>query len=266
VEQLGVVNTKAWLEECEHHPLKLCEKLTCYFKGFTEKEIYEYLCLFGMYKPSIFGMVRDGDSFIKSDHWKSVEKEFATLRAKWKGPDVPILILPVNQRNPQIMKKYKGKSGLAFPDKLFLFLAPEVEQNEIKALLTHEYHHVCRLSYMKKKEEEINLLDTILLEGMAEHAVKEECGKEYVSYWTELYSQKELRKWWIELIYPNRNKMKNEKEFQELLYGQKNYPNMLGYCIGYYLIDICMQKKQYSLKVLEKLNMEIICKLLPVKS
>jgi uncharacterized protein YjaZ len=219
-----------------------------------------------MYKPSIFGMVRDDESFIKSTHWKTVEKEFAALRIKWRGPDVPILIFPVNQRNPQIMKKYKGKSGLAFQDKLFLFLAPEVKHNEIKALLTHEYHHVCRLTYMEKKEEEVTLLDTILLEGMAEHAVREECGKEYVSYWTELYSQEELRKWWIELIYPNKNKMKKEKEFHELLYGQKSYPSMLGYCIGYYLIEKCIQEKQYSLQDLEKMNREIICNLFPGKN
>ncbi|WP_369010262.1 DUF2268 domain-containing putative Zn-dependent protease [Oceanobacillus alkalisoli] len=54
---------------------------------------------------------------------------------------MPIFIFPSDRSNTEI----NGKSGLSFHDKLFLFISGETSLTEIKALLTHEYYHVCRL-------------------------------------------------------------------------------------------------------------------------
>jgi uncharacterized protein YjaZ len=255
---MGVINTKKWIIDYGKHPVKLCNCLEEYFKGYSSKEIYNYLASFGMYKPSIFQRGDEFEPFIKEDYWSTVRMHYNELRKKWKGPDVPIFILPVNQRQKQIMSEYNGKTGLAFSDKLFLFLAPEVGSNEIKALLTHEYHHVCRLKYMNKEEKDIKLLDGILLEGLAEHAVKNTCGEQQNASWTKLYSNEQLGKWWKELVYPSRDAYKHEKVYHEILYGLKGHPKMLGYCVGYYLIDLCLLKEKYTLKVLEKLPSEKI--------
>jgi uncharacterized protein YjaZ len=266
VNNLGVVNTKSWLSEHGENPIKLCEKLIKYFNGSSQKEIYDYLCLYGMYKPSIFNKRREIEQIITSNYWKEVNKLYTSLRLKFKGPDIPIFIFPINQRNSRMMAENKGKSGLAFYDKLFLFLSPNIEELELKALLTHEYHHVCRLDQLNQKDEELTLLDTVLLEGMAEHAVKEECGIEYNAFWTKLYEAEQLEKWYKEIIFPNQNITKKDQIFQELLYGFKGYPRMLGYSVGYFLIDQMITNKKYSLQSLDKLSKKEICKIIPFQT
>jgi uncharacterized protein YjaZ len=250
---MGVINTKKWIMEDGTKPVILCEKLTNYFKGVTSKEIYEHLASHGMYRTSIFQRGMEFEPFIKSDYWTVVRSLYKDIRKKWSGPDVPIFIFPVNQRNPQIMKDFNGKSGLAYSDKLFLFLSPDMQINEIKALLTHEYHHVCRLHFIKKKEQDMTLIDSIILEGLAEQAVKSYCGIEYTARWTTKYSKEQLDKWWHELVAPYRDTKKNDPIYQELLYGLKGHPKMLGYCVGFYLIDLCLLDHKYSLRLLEKL-------------
>jgi uncharacterized protein YjaZ len=250
---MGIINTKKWLIDYGDQPVKLCENLKVYFKDYSSKEIYDYLTLFGMYKPSIFHRAQDYEPFINTDYWSIIRKQYTNLKKKWEGPDVSIFIFPVNQRQKEIMREYNGKSGLAFSDKLFLFLAPEVDKNEIRALLTHEYHHVCRLNHMNKKEKDITLLDSIILEGLAEHSVRSHCGMEYNANWTKYYSNEQLKKWWKEIVYPNRDVQKHEHSYQEILYGLKGKPKMLGYCVGYYLVDLCLNSEKFTLKTLEKL-------------
>ncbi len=258
---MSVINTEEWLKEHGNQPIKMCEKLSTYFNGNSARDIYEYLCLFGMYKSSVFTRNNKIDLFVEQNYWDIVKKEYEVLREKWKGPNIPIIIFPVNEAKVEIMKENKGKSGIAFTDKLILFLATDIEKSEIKALLTHEYNHVCRLMNMSKKEEDVTLLDTIILEGLAEHAVKEHCGSDLVAYWTKLYSNKELQKWWKKLVYPNRNKSKNEKEYQEILYGLKAYPKMLGYSLGYHIIETCLFDGKKKLREIEVKKSEEILKL-----
>ncbi|MBM7659767.1 uncharacterized protein YjaZ [Bacillus mesophilus] len=259
---MSVVNTKKWLSEHGENPIKLCEKLIKYFNGSSQKEIYDYLCLYGMYKPSIFNKRKEIEQLITSNYWKEVNKHYTSLRLKFKGPDIPIFIFPINQRNSRMMEENKGKSGLAFYDKLFLFLSPNMEEMELKALITHEYHHVCRLDSMNQKDEELTLLDTILLEGMAEHAVKKECGEERNAFWTKLYQTEQLEKWYKEIILPKQNITKKDQLFQELLYGMKGYPRMLGYSVGFYLVEQIIENHKYTLHSLEKLTKKQICKII----
>jgi uncharacterized protein YjaZ len=251
---LGVVNTKKWLSEYGDSPIKLCEKLVKYFNGNSKKEIYEYLYMFGMYKPSMFSKNDQVKQLTESNYWQEVDKLYTSLKVKFKGPDIPIFIFPINQRHSRMMEENKGKSGLAFSDKLFLFLSDNLDATEIKALLTHEYHHVCRLSSINKQEKQMTLLDTIILEGMAEYAVKEECGEEYNAFWTKLYKEEQLKNWYKEIIYPNKDLTRTDLQFQEILYGFKGYPRMLGYSVGYFLINQLLVKKNHSLQSIEKMT------------
>ena len=61
-------------------------------------------------------------------------------------------------------------------------------------MFTHEYNHVCRLSKFQKSEEDYVLLDSIILEGLAENAVRERLGEEFLATWTSYYSNEELKK------------------------------------------------------------------------
>ena len=56
---------------------------------------------------------------------------------------------------------------------IFLFVCGRNSLEELKALLAHEYHHICRLHQIETKETEYTLLDTMIMEGLAEQAVTE---------------------------------------------------------------------------------------------
>jgi uncharacterized protein YjaZ len=142
------------------------------------------------------------------------------------------------------MRDQNGKSGLAFKDKLFLFLSDQNSDNEIRALLVHEYNHVCRLAKNGKQEENYVLLDSIILEGLAENAVRELVGEEYLAKWTSYYTEGQLNQMWKKIIYPNRNIPKSHPKHQEFLYGFRLLPKMLGYCVGYYLVKNYLEEHE----------------------
>ncbi|MBM6618293.1 DUF2268 domain-containing protein [Bacillus suaedaesalsae] len=250
---MSIIQTDRWLKEYGDQPVKLCENLITYFKKGKAVDIYQHLASFGMYKPSIFTRKDEIQQFIKANHWSTVKKLFESIRKKWNGPDIPIIILPLNERNAQLMKE-NGKAGLAFKDKLFLFLPREIGALEIKALLVHEYHHVCRLNQISKKEEEMTLLDVIILEGLAEYAVKEICGESYNANWISYYSEEKLEKWWKTIIFPNKDVKEQDPEYNNLLYGRSGYPKMLGYCVGAHIINKCIDKKKEKLSNVERMD------------
>ncbi|WP_378933858.1 DUF2268 domain-containing protein [Metabacillus herbersteinensis] len=176
------------------------------------------------------------ENFNKEEFWKIVQKEEKKLRKEWAGPDVPIFILPCDERNTKIQREYKGRSGLAFKDKLFLFLSPNVKAIDIQSLFTHEYHHVCRLAKVQKAEKEFTILDTIIMEGLAENAVRERLGEDHVSSWTAKHTEKQAHLFLKTIIYPNRTMKRNDSQFTQLMYGTGFYPSMLGYFVGYHIV------------------------------
>jgi uncharacterized protein YjaZ len=237
VKSLTVIRTDSWLEEAYQEPKKIFKKISRYFNHADEKDIAMYLTQHGMYyKP-----VRDGEAIIESWRkrkiWDIVQQEEEILRGLWKGKNIPIFILPSNTYNRQIMEHYNGRSGLSFPDKLFLFISEENTEEEIKALFTHEYNHCCRLAHNPREEKDYRLLDVIILEGLAEQAVKERYGKELQAPWTSYYKQDEVEKIWKSIVKPTMDLPKSSRKAMDILYGKKLNPNMAGYCAGYFLVD-----------------------------
>ncbi|MFT4412513.1 DUF2268 domain-containing protein [Fredinandcohnia humi] len=233
---MGVIRTDNWLTEMYSNPVTLCKKLISYFpKGTSEREIYHHLHLHGMYQPLEHVRESPLDS-LPVNIWDHVNREYKKLQKEWNGPDVPIFLFPSDETNRRISREFNGKSGLAFHNKLFLFFVRQNTKEEIKAVLTHEYNHVCRLSKYKNKEADYTLLDTIILEGMAENAVRERCGDRSLARWTSYYSENQLEGILTKIIQPNFSLNRTEKKHNDLLYGKGFYPKMAGYCTGYYLV------------------------------
>ncbi|MEH7387062.1 DUF2268 domain-containing protein [Bacillus sp. JJ1521] len=232
----------------EHsNPVELCKKLTRYFpKGATAREIYEYLKIHGMYRSTSERILEK----LPKNVWTHVDKEHSALQKLWSGPQVPIFIFPADETNPKIKRDFNGKSGLAFKDKLFLFFSPHNTQHEIKAVLTHEYNHVCRLKNYTKNEADYTFLDTVILEGLAENAVREHCGSTNLAGWTKYYSDEKIKKIVVQLIIPNRNLKRNERKHSDLLYGKSFYPKMAGYCAGYYLVRNYLESNKLQTKAI----------------
>ncbi len=255
---MSVIKTDQWLLDSYYNPKDICEKLKGYFSKASAAEIYEYLKMHGMYRPLRQGM-EQVRALQKNKAWEIVQKDYLALQKSWGGPDIPIFIFPSDVTNRKIQRDFNGKSGLAFKDKLFLFFTEQNTEKEIKAVLTHEYNHVCRLAKFRKSEDYYVLLDTIILEGLAENAVRERFGSDYLASWTSYYTDEELEKMWTVLLHPNKNVKKTDRKHMELLYGlRRSYPKMLGYCVGYYLVKKYMEEKKVSSKELFALPTHII--------
>ncbi|MFP7253888.1 DUF2268 domain-containing protein [Terribacillus goriensis] len=246
---MSVIRTDGWLLENYEDPLALCEKLTALFADASAAEIYDYFIRHGMYRP-----IKKKRKQLDQKVWEVVQQDEAFLQKEWEGPDIPIYIFPSDDRNKWLQKQLGGKSGLAFKDKLFLFLSPENTEEEIKAIFTHEYNHVCRLNRFDKSEEMYTLLDTIVLEGIAENAVTERLGEELTARWASFYPDKKIEKMWSDYIVPKQELLPQDHEYQAILFGHRKYPKMLGYCVGYHVVKNYMER--YSLSSEDLLSVE----------
>lgn len=255
---MSVIKTDQWLQKYYDNPVELCKQIKKYFHGAGADDIYEHLTSHGMYRHP----QADRDALISTlkekGIWQIIKTENKKLQSSWDGPSVPIFILPADPHNKKLIKDTGGKSGLAFHDKLFLFISEKNTADEIRALFTHEYNHVCRLAKLSKKEADFTLLDTIILEGIAEYSVSKRVGKQYVAPWINYYSKSDLEKIWEELILPNKSLSRRHPKHQKILYGIGFYPKMAGYAIGYDLVKKFMQTKQLTVTALLKTPSETI--------
>ncbi|MCU9612443.1 DUF2268 domain-containing protein [Caldibacillus lycopersici] len=231
-----------------YSPEKICKQLKSDFRGWNENEIYYNLVKKGMYRPSGFTK-KILDQLKKQSIWEIVESLEKKYRKLWNGPDIPIFIFPTNQT---LFSGTINKNGFTFPDKLFLFL-PDIEEKEVEALFVHEYHHACRMNKLNKPLEEYTLLDSLIMEGLAEQAVLLQCGREYVSKWNYTYSENELNKYWEKSFLPNLNIKISNRKHDDLLYGKGVGKPLLGYAMGYYLVE--HYKKSNSISIQETLTL-----------
>jgi uncharacterized protein YjaZ len=238
---MGVIRTDEWLEEDFANPIEMCKKTLNEKSDEDPRSYYRYLIEYGMYKPTKQSK-RNFEELKEHDVWGIVEEIYKKYRLKWRGPNIPIYIFPLGDRYRsfgQIGNRNDNgnrKSGLTFPDKLFLFLTPELDNKEIEAIFVHEYHHACRMTYLKKDIKDYTLLDSIVLEGLAEHAVEENCGKEYLAKWCKLYSDEQIISYWKRFLAKNLSVKKDHSQHDHLLFGGRGVPEMLGYAAGYSMI------------------------------
>jgi uncharacterized protein YjaZ len=245
---MSVIQTDKWLNEEFYRPKKICEKLTTYFKGQDESEVYNQLIQFGMYRPSRSSK-NNLDHMKEQKVWDKVQQLLTHYKNKWSGPDIPIFLFPLGQPRGFFMRREGNKSGVSYPDKMFLFLSPIEDPKELEALFVHEYHHVCRLRKLNKKMEDYTLLDSIIIEGLAEYAVLKNCGQDYLAKWCRIYSEKEISSFWDKYMVSQLSKRKNERTHDELLYGGGRIPNLLGYAVGYKIIENFYKNNNYSTKL-----------------
>ncbi|OIK11210.1 DUF2268 domain-containing putative Zn-dependent protease [Bacillus sp. MUM 13] len=244
---MGIENTNEWLRDDFFNPSAICDHFKDLFMEQDSKKLYQYLKSYGMYSPGQKSR-RDAESLMDHDIWGKGKKIFNKYKKKWNGPDVPIFIFPLKQ--PGFLERsIENKSGLAFPDKMLLFIHAGIKDKELEALFIHEYHHVCRLNKMAGGEEEPNLLDSMIMEGLAENAVAHYLGKEYLAGWTSVHSEEKLEEYWIRYVEKHIHVKRHEKLHDSILLGQGRYPSMLGYCMGYHLV-----KKQSKIPFMQSFS------------
>ncbi|MFE3577652.1 DUF2268 domain-containing protein [Lysinibacillus sp. NPDC059133] len=203
----------------------LCGRLVEIFIGGSPDEIQFELQQQGLFQSH---EKIDINKLKKQNVWEVVQKEFNYLKERWSGPNIPIYIFPITQE--QMITK---KNGVAYPNALFLYIE-ELEKQELKALFAHEYNHVCRLQYLDKSLDEVTLLDSLILEGLAECEVEKIYGDKWLAPWLRSYSLDKMLEIWKEHFLPQIN-IQGLNNHAEFLYGGK-LPQWIGYCIGYEIV------------------------------
>ncbi|SLK40185.1 Predicted Zn-dependent protease (DUF2268) [Mycobacteroides abscessus subsp. abscessus] len=245
---MGVIDTKKWLEDHFYQPASICENFKASFDEDEPQNIYRYLSGFGMYKPSRRSK-QTFEQMKELETWSKIEQFFIKYKKKWNGPDIPIYPFPfqMNWRGDE------NKSGVSFPNQLFLFIGEVTDAKELEALFIHEYHHVCRIHYQQKAIEEYTLLDSIVMEGLAELAVKENCGESYNASWCHLYDEDKIKQFWDKELKEYLDVKKTEEKHDQLLYGYGRFPGMIGYNTGFHLVNSYYEKR----KITEKMQFTI---------
>lgn len=254
---MSIIRTDQWLSNSVD-PIQICSKLTDYFEHTISEEVHGLLMQYGMFLSPLKDKDSWVDKLVENKIWEIVEKEEQILKKIWDGPDLPIFILPSDPDNMQLKNEFNGIGGVAFSDKLFLFVSKTNTPDEICALLTHEYNHACRFKSFPPNKNNWNLLDIIIAEGLAENAVQIRYGKDQIANWTTFYEDQELERMWTELIFPNRHASRIDPKHQDILYGLNNYPSMAGYAVGYYLIRKYLEDNKLDIKTLLDVTAESI--------
>ena len=243
---MGIQPTNEWLDEDFNQPVLICERFIKEFNEKDPKKIYTYLKSFGMYRPTngalrIFGLLKE------KNVWAIINRLYQKYRQKWKGPEVNIYIFPVFQPGQLLFGKGStNKSGVSFHDRIFLFVGDYKDEKELEALFVHEYHHVCRIRKQGRDASQFTLLDSIILEGLAELEVKKICGEEYLAEWCHFYSDENIEIFMKKYIEPNLTLKKNDELHDALLFGVGKYPKLLGYACGYYLVRNAYKENYFS--------------------
>ncbi|WP_237721546.1 DUF2268 domain-containing protein [Paenisporosarcina sp. TG20] len=266
---LSVIQTQTWLYEfvnrCEEqiggnsHFIQcetICVPLVEAFPKINPEELQYELLNHGLFDS--IDWVTLGNTVIEMElHniWGIVDHEYKLIRDLWNGPKIPIFIFPVKKVNVELIDRFPTKSGVAYKGALFLFLSAEVPIEEIKALLAHEYNHVCRLNYLGLSPEKIPLKDSLIIEGLGEYAVKDLYGEKWLAPWTNLYSFNDTAEIWAKYFIPSLN-LVGIGNHGHFLYGNDRnpFPKWIGYYIGFQIVD-SFEKKNGPFN-----NYELYCK------
>ncbi len=246
-EKMAVIRTNKWGEMFLKHVRAqkdseltyqrlFAQPLQPLFQFGTDTELAMYLEKVGLFT------IKDTDAlslFITKNYWSVLQEKFLQLKEAWNGPNVPVYLLLANEQLKKRQTDVKGMMGLSFQNGIVLIVPETIEVNDLFALLIHEYHHVCRLSHTKENEETITLLESMVMEGLAELAVKEWLGEAYLAPWTSLYDKTWNDKWAVIFIH-KKLQLKGRRRYKDHLYGnaKKHIPPMLGYYFGY---QLCQQ-------------------------
>ncbi|WP_079478135.1 DUF2268 domain-containing protein [Halobacillus salinus] len=213
----------------------LCDPSAHPFSDKSSEEIQEFMMVYGLFHGDqwkrVEKLLKDWE---KEEFYKKVNKEFRRLRKEWNGPDVPLYVYPIHQA---FMGERENKGGVAFKEGCYLFYDRPEKKEDWRSILAHEYHHVCRLRAQRVDVETVPLMESVVLEGMAEYAVYDQYGEDYTADWVNHHKEEDLKKIWEKHFLPNL-KLKGQENHTDYLYGnrRKRLPQWIGYEMGYRIV------------------------------
>ncbi|KHE71500.1 DUF2268 domain-containing protein [Halobacillus sp. BBL2006] len=245
-----------FIELCKKDPCSLpqwfmnqCKALCRPVKEIPDEmspEELQYLLLnHGLFDPGEWENLHDKVLELERiDFWKVAEQEYHRLKAEWGGPEASVYIFPVRKFHLPADERDMNKSGVSLKKCLFLFVAPDIQLSEMKALLAHEYNHICRLSHLNLDERELPLKESIIMEGLAEYAVKHLYGKKLLAPWNFQTDNENGQEIFEKYYLPSLN-LKGMHNHHQFLYGGEGtpIPKWGGYKIGFQIVAAYLEKQ-----------------------
>lgn len=251
---MSVIQTKQWLyefiEKCKEKSIidyssvqceTLCNPLKKTFPNVHPQSLQHELLSHGLFDPfEWFKIETVVQKMEELNVWKIVEKEYKRLKKLWNGPTIPIYIFPIKGMG---FRRDFRKNGVAYLEAVFLFLSTDLTKEEIKAMLAHEYNHVCRMQFNHISADKITLKESLIIEGLGEYAIKDLYGEKLIGPWTDLYPFEQSLEIWKKYFLPSLS-IKGLKNHHAFLYGQKGtpLPKWIGYHIGYQIVNTYQEK------------------------
>ncbi|WP_078579768.1 DUF2268 domain-containing putative Zn-dependent protease [Salipaludibacillus agaradhaerens] len=194
-------------------------------------------------------------------HWrknvnvKELELFIKKMRSIFQGPDTEIFIFPLNRNHGAILEGLDGKNGITFPVFILAFWKATLPERDQKALLLHEYHHASRLFHRGENERSVSLLESMIMEGLAEWEVAKQLGETHMAPWTKNYDRRMLLAWWKD-VYQHYVLLQGRHTYKSLLFGgERRIPPLTGYKLGYDIVRTHLSHKEApedSLTLLKK--------------
>ena len=118
---MGVIRTDRWLDESFNDRLQIEENILDTV-NMREQVLIEALNRTGLYRPN----KKTKKTFQEMKNrkiWNRVSHYYKKYKKEWDGPDIPIFLFPMASEVFSLFRSpNKYKSGIAFLDKLFLFI------------------------------------------------------------------------------------------------------------------------------------------------
>ncbi|MBM7540973.1 DUF2268 domain-containing protein [Amphibacillus cookii] len=250
---MAIVDTKALLAEYMRHREEpaaqleyVIQPISAYFDDTDPIELQWCLQSYGLFQENELNN-NHIEQFVSSNIWDDIETDFTVLQYNWQGPEVALFLLPSDCNNQQLMDTFHGVSGLSYADKLFLFIHKDSSHQQIQALLTHEYSHVYRLKRLYKRDDQLTLGDSIILEGIAEKIVRLNADEDSTYNTALKYSDDQLSNaqlLWQQVVKKNLNLPNHHPFHDRIMYGGGEIPHSTGYLVGYALVNRWCQLHQ----------------------
>ncbi|MDP4552795.1 DUF2268 domain-containing putative Zn-dependent protease [Alkalihalobacillus macyae] len=181
----------------------------------------------------------DFDNFIKEE-LELLHKQYPSNKP------VQFELFVLDENDDFVKSKLNGVS--AFTDwngkMCFVVLPEENARSTIRSVVTHEYHHHWRISALGLKEDGETLLDRMVLEGLAEHFVKERLGDEYLGPYKDALSETQAITIWESTYRNHINDQGTSTDIYMFGNDDKGLPFWGGYSLGFYLIKWFLDKNK----------------------
>ncbi|EIT86780.1 putative zinc dependent protease [Fictibacillus macauensis ZFHKF-1] len=173
-----------------------------------------------------------------TEELKALARQYPTKR------DVQFDLFLLDEQDAFVRSKLGGVSAFTDWNGIISFVVFPAEnvRHTLKSVITHEYHHLWRMSAVGGAEEEETLLDRLILEGLAEHFVKNRLGEHNLGPYKEALTKSEALSLWESTFKHSLDC--SGAATDPFMFGskEKGLPFWGGYAIGFYLIERYMEK------------------------